>query len=676
MALAVAQAVGDRAALVVEAGTGVGKTFAYLVPALLSGERLLLSTATKALQDQLFGRDLPHVLKALGLPMRTALLKGRASYLCLHRLEAARQMDDHLTTQQELADIERWSKHTRTGDLAELPQLAERSGLALLVTSTRENCLGSTCSHWQACYVNHARRSAMVADVVVVNHHLLFADMAVRESGVAELLPTVGVVVVDEAHQLNDIGLQFLGEQWGSAQLRDLARDLLATAHPAALGVADWHALAVELERCTDVLQSVGRSAGLPGRYAWNPGVGRSEDEGTLRSAAPPEGVDAAPWAQALSELATVLQQTASALAMACEASPILERMHERCTGLWDSVCRAASVGDEQHVRWLELTAKDVRLVESPLDVGGDIAGRLMHVPLCIESASGPGADDKVPLAHRPRNVSPAACSWIFTSATLGDDKELSWFTEPCGLQGARTLRVSSPFDYATQAALYVPAEAPSPSDLAHSAWVASFAANAALQLGGRTLVLTTTLRALRAIGEDLRVRAAAGLGLDILVQGDRPKRWLMERFREGAGQGNPGCVLVASASFWEGFDVPGHSLQLVVIDKLPFPPPGDPLVLARVQRLVSKGRSAFAHHAVPEAAIALRQGAGRLIRSETDRGILVVCDPRLATQGYGKRLLRALPPMRRLEDAQAFDGAVAELARLTTSSTKACPQA
>lgn len=652
MALAVARAIEQGGALVVEAGTGVGKTYAYLVPALLSGERVLLSTATKALQDQLYGRDLPRVLQALGLPKRTALLKGRSSYLCWHRLASARQhdMDDALA--RSLGEIEHWAHATQSGDLAELPHLDERSSIATLVTSTRENCLGADCAHARNCHVNLARRNALAADVVVVNHHLLFADMAVRESGVAELLPSVRVVVVDEAHQLNDIGVQFLGAQLGSARLQDFARDLLATGRQSGLGLSDWHALAGALETRVRSLRALIGNA--PERSVW-------ESEA-------PQGTDEHCWTAAWGDLMASLQSISTALAHATGYVAELDRLNERCGDLLSLAQRFAAPPAGDQVRWLEATTNELRVMESPHDVAQALRSRLMGLPDVADTATDPAQGAAINEPARAQGTAANARAWIFTSATLGEDERLSWFTEPCGLQGATILRVASPFDYAAQAALYVPEYMPAPSDEGHSRAVARWVAPAAQRLSGRTLVLTTSLRALRTIAAALREQLTGEADVEVLVQGESPKRWLMERFRVGSARGEQGCVLVASATFWEGFDVPGESLQLVVIDKLPFPPPSDPLARARGQRVEAMGRSAFAHYAVPEAAMALKQGAGRLIRNETDRGILVVCDPRLTTMGYGKRLLRALPPMRRLPDGQAFDAALAALTKNATT--------
>jgi ATP-dependent DNA helicase DinG len=627
MAAAVARTIREGGALVVEAGTGVGKTFSYLVPALLSGERVLLSTATKTLQDQLFARDLPRLAEALGLPVRMALLKGRASYLCTHRLELARR-DANLPDRsalRTLAKIEQWAQTTRSGDLAEMPGLDERSPVLPLVTSTRENCLGSQCPKFRTCHVNAARREAMAADVVVINHHLFFADLAVRESGMAELLPSVRVVIFDEAHQLNETGVQFLGRQVGTGQILDFSRDLLGAGLQFARGLVDWQLVAGTLERATREFRLV---------------VGRSPAGARLRwTGVAPEGVDEVTWSDALAAVASALDLASEGLATVSEIAPDFVRLHERASLLAQRLRGFEREPEPGAVRWLDV-GMNVRLVESPLDIAEAVQQKLLKV-------------DAEPDAESARRA------WVFTSATLGDDARLSWFTEPCGLEEAEVLRVASPFDYPAQAALYLPRGLPKPNDPGHSGAVARLAQAAALRIGGRTMVLTTTLRALRAIGEQLQARFEGGGEIEVLVQGQWPKRRLIERFREGAGEGRPGCILVASASFWEGVDVPGDALQLVIIDKLPFPPPGDPLVEARGQRLESQGRSPFNDYFIPEAAVALKQGAGRLIRRESDRGILVVCDPRLEQMGYGRRLLAALPPMRRLAGEQEFEDAL-----------------
>jgi len=638
MACAVAQTLEEGGALVVEAGTGVGKTYAYLVPALLSGKRVLLSTATKTLQDQLFGRDLPRLAQVMGTPVRCALLKGRSSYLCLHRLEQARQHSGIQDTQglKALAMVEMWSHATRTGDLAELPDLDERSPVLPWVTSTRENCLGGACPQARECHVNTARREAMAADVVVVNHHLFFADLAVRESGVAELLPSVHAVVLDEAHQINETGIQFMGRQLSTGQLQDFAGDLLATGMQWARGFGDWPGLSAEVEEAARWLRSMAAQAGA--------------SSAPLRwLGAAPEGLDGAAWQAALARVRGACATAQQALAVVAEMTPDLTRLQERAQALTERVGLFAQPCPDGAVRWADASGLQLRMVESPLDIAELVATRLMPP---TDGTAEPGR------------------AWIFTSATLGADARLSWFVESCGLADARVLRVASPFNYPEQAAVYVPQSLPRPGDPAHSQALARWLAPAARRLGGRTLVLTTSLRALRSIGEALEACFPGPQEMAVLVQGKASKRRLLERFRLGNTQGQGGCILVASMSFWEGVDLPGDTLQLVVIDKLPFPPPNDPLVEARCKRLEQAGRSPFSAYSVPEAAIALKQGAGRLIRSETDRGILVIGDTRLATMGYGKRLMAALPPMRRLQSDDEFGQALEELAALTKAST------
>ncbi len=634
MADAVSDTISTGGQLVVEAGTGVGKTYAYLVPTLLSGQRALISTATKALQDQLYARDIPRLLEWLGLPLRVALLKGRGSYLCLHRMEQAPHglALDTPGMRHAWQRVEQWSRLTRTGDLGELTGLDEQSTVLPLVTSTRDNCLGSMCPKYKACHVNLARKEAMAADLVVINHHLFFADMAVRESGVAELLPNVGITVFDEAHQLNQIGVNFLGSHISSSQLLELARDVIGVALQWAKGLADWQGLAGTLETAV---------------RDWRLTAGHRRHAVRLRwHEAAPEGLDEKGWSHAMQVVDEAVQNLQKALEMVEELAPDLARLRERCDQCREKLATFAEPVQTGHVRWLEVSTQ-LRMMDSPLDIAQAFGEWVKPLP---EQA--------------------AQRAWVFTSATLGDDPQLSWFTEPCGLQQARCMQVGSPFDYERQAGLFVPPDMVRPQDARHSEQVAFWAEQGARALRGRTLVLTTTLSAMRTIGEVLRTRLSDDSGLEVLVQGEWPKRKLMERFRQAIELGDKGLVLVGSASFWEGFDVPGEALQLVVIDKLPFPPPGDPLVQARSERLEAQGKSPFADHALPEAAVALKQGAGRLIRSELDHGILLIGDPRLVQMSYGKRLMRALPPMRRLLDAQAFEAALQEVTRSSTTSS------
>ena len=637
MALAVAQTIEDGGVLVVEAGTGVGKTFSYLVPALLSGERVVISTATKALQDQLYLRDVPRLIQALGLPLRVARLKGRSSYLCLHRLGQVHQSKVPHDPQvlRAVARVQQWSHGTRTGDLAELPGLAENSTVAAMVTSTKDNCIGSSCAHWEQCYVNTARAQALEADICVVNHHLFFADMEVRDSGVAQLLPSAGLVVIDEAHQLNETGIQFAGWVLGTRQLQGFIKDVLADVNLHARGLADWMQLLGTLEQSINVWRALAGNTPTGTRLRW---LGMA-----------PEGLPENHWRRALHSVGQALRALLMALGQVVETANALLPLYERGARLLTQLASFAQPVPDDAVRWLEVNRQHLRLMESPLNIA-----RLMRTHM--EPLEGEGAlntlGDEAPQK-----------AWIFTSATLGDDDDLRWFTETCGLRQAQVLKVDSPFDYEHQAVLYVPEHFPEPAQqAAHSAAVAQLAGDGAAVLGGRTLVLTTTLKALEAIGAQLQQRFDMFAPMDVLVQGQSPKHMLMERFRAGTVNGR-GCILVASSTFWEGVDIPGDALQLVVIDKLPFPPPDDPLVEARSRQLEAVGRSPFADYMLPEASMALKQGAGRLIRRETDKGILVVADTRLRTKAYGKRLVQALPPMHRIGTQQAWEAALQALA-------------
>ncbi len=620
MAARIAQALEQRESLVAEAGTGVGKTFAYLVPLLLSGRRALVSTATKSLQDQLFLRDLPRLRDALGVPARLALLKGRASYLCRWRLQQAEtgsQLPDRFAV-RALQRVVVWAQSTRSGDMAELDGLDERSPVIPLVTSTRDNCLGTECPEHRNCHVMHARRDAMAADLVVVNHHLFFADMALRDSGVAELLPTVDAAVFDEAHQLVEAGVQFLGTQLATGQALELARDMLAAGLQHARGLQPWAELQAGLDKAARDLRIA--CAG-PVRDVRGVVKRRWDD---CADDLPP----------ALAALQAQASAAADALAVVVDAAPDFAKLVQRTRSLVSLASIFAAPPESGRVRWVDVSAQQARLVESPLDIRD--------------------------MLSEQRQLAPK--TWIFTSATLGDDAELSWFTAATGLEDAAKLRVGSPFDYPNHARVWVPQNMSLPNAAGHPAAVGALAARCAHALGGRTFVLTTTLRALTTVADSLAQELQAmGLppeALTALVQGTAPRRALLQRFGDGRG-----CVLVGSQSFWEGIDMPGDALQCVLIDKLPFPPPNDPLVEARVQQLREQGRNPFEDYFVAEAAVSLKQGAGRLIRTETDRGLLVLCDPRLRQMRYGRRLLAALPPMGVLEsEGQAMDW-LAELA-------------
>jgi len=608
MARVVAETIAANSVLVAEAGTGTGKTFAYLVPALLTGGKVIVSTGTKTLQDQLFDRDIPTVRRALAAPVTVALLKGRANYVCHYHLERTLR-DARLPAREDarhLADIERFARTTATGDKADCAAVPEHAGIWSYVTSTRENCLGSKCPHYDACFVMKARREALAADVVVVNHHLFFADLALRDEGAAELLPACNTVIFDEAHQLPETASLFFGESVSTSQLLELARDTRLEAAASARDYAPLPEAARGLDQAARDLRLVfaEESARIPARSL----AGNDHFEAGL--------------AAALGALDTLARE----LKAQAERSEGLMACWQRSLSLAERLERWRSGVDEARVKWVEVFGHALRLNSTPLSIA-EIFRRQI--------------DD------HPR-------AWIFTSATLSVNGDFGYYCGQMGIADAGTATWDSPFDFAAQSLLYVPRGLPDPNTPEHTDAVIAAALPLIEAAGGRAFLLFTSLRAMRR-GRGLIERAFADRGWDypVLAQGDGSRSDMLVRFRD---LGN--AVLVGSHSFWEGVDVRGKALSLVVIDKLPFAPPDDPVLAARIERLSREGRSAFLEYQLPEAVITLKQGAGRLIRDETDRGVLMICDPRLLTRGYGKRVLASLPPMRpthRAEEAIAF---------------------
>ncbi|AOW15551.1 hypothetical protein LPB072_10725 [Hydrogenophaga crassostreae] len=640
MAAAVADALVSNAVLAVEAGTGVGKTWAYLAPLLMTGQRAWISTGTQALQEQLFLRDIPAVSQALGLPIRAALLKGRSNYVCLHRLEKARAGElntgaNDPAWSSALGRIQRWASQSMVGDLSELPGLDDNSPLRPWISSTRENCLRETCPSHSVCRVYRARQIAQEADWVVINHHLFLASQLNRDEALPALLPHAQTVIFDEAHRLVELGETQLGLSIGSEQLLELARELKSLGPLMARGLQPWAHLALVLEQATRMVSRLLPShAGVKVQTNWAGGT--------------PKGVQSLSWKRVRLEVLHALDSAAAALQAVAGAAAPLEAMMIRAVQWrndWVLLLRDLpndAARDELTVRWVDRWPDGTwRVIQSAADAAQAFQAA-MH-------SAGP------------------VQSWVFTSATLGIDDQLSWFVGGLGLQAhpaLRTLRIASPFDHAAQASLYVPDDMPEPADEQHSIALAASVAGWAAVLGGRTLVLTTSLRACTRIATALRELFAneAVHSLQVLAQGDGSKRSLLALFR-AAEQSGPGAILVASASFWEGVDLPGDMLQLLVIDKLPFPSPGDPLAQARALRARAQGLDAFQEGYVQKAALALKQGAGRLIRSATDRGVLVIADRRLLTQSYGGPLLQALPPMTRLMNETDMQNALVRLA-------------
>jgi ATP-dependent DNA helicase DinG len=608
LARRIEEAIRARRVLVAEAGTGTGKTFAYLVPAVASGGKVLISTGTKTLQDQLFRRDLPTIRQALGLPLDVALLKGRANYVCHHHL--ARNLKDGRLPSREAAHdlqlIAGFARRSQTGDKAELAEVPEDSEAWALATSSRDNCLGQSCSHFRECFVMRARREALAADVVVVNHHLFFADVVLRDEGMAELLPTCDTVILDEAHQLPDTATLFFGQSVTTGQALDLGRDVLAEGLAEAPDVPELRELVRALDRAArDLRLAIGLK------------------EGRLPAAALERNE---PFFTGTARLAAALGRLAAALAGLAERGEGIANCAERARALGDRLEAWRNGESEELVRWVEAHTHSLALHATPLSVA--------------------------PIFRR--QLEERSRAWIFTSATLAVDGDFSHFQRMLGLEDADTANWGSPFDYPNQAVLYLPRALPEPNSEAHTDAVVDAALPVIRASGGRAFLLFTTLRAMRhahaRLSEALR---EGGFAFPLLVQGQGSRSALLERFRR---LGN--AVLVGAASFWEGVDVRGDALSVVVIDKLPFAPPDDPVFAARLAALKRAGRNAFYELQLPAAALLLKQGAGRLIRDEQDRGVLMICDPRLVTRGYGAQLMASLPPMRRtreLDDVRGF---------------------
>lgn len=611
---------GDNT-LIVEAGTGTGKTYAYLVPAMLWGGKVIVSTGTKHLQDQLFLRDIPTVRDALAVPVTVAMLKGRANYLCHYYLQRTAD-NGRLPSRQDTAylqDIIRFAKITKSGDKAELASVPETSPVWSMVTSTRDNCLGQECPHYKDCFVMQARREAQQADVVVVNHHLFFADIMLRDTGMAELLPSANTIIFDEAHQLPETATLFFGETLSTTQLLELARDSVVEGLAHARDAVEWVKLGGALERAARDL-----------RLAF-------ADDGIVRMSLAQLG-DGHPLFGALDALDAALGALSTALAGQAERAESIAACERRARELQDLLAgwvapgakedaadaqagaQAGEHGDpNEKVRWVEVFAHTVQLHETPLSVAPIFAKQRAGVPR----------------------------AWIFTSATLSVRGDFTHYAAQMGLNARRSMTLPSPFDYQTQGLLYVPRNLPQPSSPAFTDAVFDAALPAIEASGGGVFVLCTTLRAVDRIATKLRDTIdARGWGTPLLVQGDASRTELLDRFR---AYGN--AILVGSQSFWEGVDVRGDALSLVVIDKLPFAPPDDPVLAARLDALTKKGLSPFAAHQLPQAVITLKQGAGRLIRAETDRGVLMICDTRLVDKPYGRRIWQSLPPFKRTRE-------------------------
>jgi ATP-dependent DNA helicase DinG len=616
---------GSENTLIVEAGTGTGKTYAYLVPAMLWGGKVIVSTGTKHLQDQLFQRDIPTVRDALAVPVSVAMLKGRANYLCHYYLQRTAD-NGRLPSRQEtsyLQDIVRFAKITRTGDKAELASVPETAAVWSMVTSTRENCLGQECPHYKDCFVMQARREAQQADIVVVNHHLFFADIMLRDTGMAELLPTANTVIFDEAHQLPETATLFFGETLSTTQFLELARDSVAEGLGHARETVDWVKLGSTLERAARDVRlafkedSVRLSIGqLPDDHPLFPALETLESELDALASALAGQAERAESIGACLRRARELQGV-----LAGWTTPPTETERQAAEASADGKGKAERADPNEKVRWIEVFSHTVQLHETPLSVAPIFAKQRAGVPR----------------------------AWIFTSATLSVRGDFTHYAAQMGLNAKRSMTLPSPFDYPTQGLLYVPRNLPQPSSPMFTDAVFDAALPAIEASGGGVFMLCTTLRAVDRISAKLRdTIEARGWDYPLLVQGDASRTELLDRFR---AYGN--AILVGSQSFWEGVDVRGDALSLVVIDKLPFAPPDDPVLSARLEAITKKGLSPFAVHQLPQAVITLKQGAGRLIRAETDRGVLMICDTRLVDKPYGRRIWQSLPPFKRTREIE-----------------------
>jgi ATP-dependent DNA helicase DinG len=594
---AMEEAIEKGEVLAAEAGTGIGKTFAYLVPALLSGKKVIVSTGTRHLQDQLFHTDLPRVTKALAVQSTAALLKGRSNYLCLHRLQIAPHLGFiNRDTRSVLTEIEEWSKSTSSGDISELTTVAEDSYVWPMVTSTADNCLGSECDSWDDCFIAKARKQAQAADVVVINHHLLLADMTLKNEGFAELLPEADAFVIDEAHQLYDVAARFFGNTVSSRQLIGLTKDIIAEQVNDASDMAELRDYAEELEKSARDLRITLGDAGL--REAWlniqsKPIVNRS-----------------------LESLISTLKDLLVVLETAAERGRGLEQCYERGQTILArlkmfqaSRSEAEEDAENQSVLWYETYTKSFMLHATPIDVASIFQQHTNHF----------------------------SNAWLFTSATLQVNQKFNHFADNIGLENYKSGVWDSPFDYQKQSLLFLPENLPQPSDQAFTKELMKAAIPVLIASEGRAFVLFTSYSAMHRAHDYLKQM----LPFELLVQGDLPKHQLLEKFRQ-----TDNAVLLGTSSFWEGVDVRGESLSCVIIDKLPFASPGDPVMQARIDAIKRNGGQPFMEFQVPQAVITLKQGVGRLIRDMNDSGVVMLGDPRLKQKSYGRIFLNSLPSM------------------------------
>ena len=616
LAAAVSKAFGKGGILLAEAGTGTGKTLAYLVPAILSGHRVLISTGTKNLQEQIYFKDLPVLREALGVPFTATYMKGRANYLCLHRFETWRD-NGALKTNDELQSIrmlDEWSRESGTGDRAELEDLAEDAPVWPEISASAENCIGAECPRYDDCFVTKMRQRAAASDVVIVNHHLLCADAAVRQNAYGEVIPSCERAVIDEAHQLEDVATQYFGRGVSNYRMDALARDLDRAATSDLIADRDKAAdLRTDVTRLRDHARMFFSALQL---LRFEGGTGSSGD--SRRRIHP---ADTARAAEAGLALVGVLDAVEADIALTKDISEEVLAMARRAGEARDDIKFLLRADDPDYVYFLETRGRGVYLRASPIDVSYIIREVLLD---------------------RMKTL-------VFTSATLTSDGSFEYFRSRLGVDDADEIRLDSEFDYARQSILYLPRKMPDPRSPQFIQAASREIVEILKRTNGRAFVLFTSYANLR----EVRSIAEAELEFPILVQGTAPRSALLRDFKA-----TPHAVLLATSSFWQGVDVVGEALSCVIIDKLPFASPGDPITSARIEAINARGGSAFGDYQIPLAILALKQGLGRLLRHRLDRGVLAVLDPRLRTMGYGRRFLASLPPApvtHALEDVERF---------------------
>ncbi|WP_429118372.1 ATP-dependent DNA helicase [Aeromonas veronii] len=596
MAEAVAHAIKSGGRLLVEAGTGTGKTYAYLVPALESGKRVVISTGSKNLQEQLFYRDLPTITGALSYTPPVALLKGRSNYLCIERMNRLLS-ESHLQKPEILNDlvkVKSWSTATDNGDVGDIPGLQENAEILAHVTSTNDNCLGRDCPYYDDCHLVVARRRAMDAQVVVINHHLFFADMAVKDTGFGELVPEAQVYVFDEAHQLPEIATNYFGKSVGSRTIQDLAQDIQLAYR------AEAHDMA-QLGKAADRLAIASQDL----RLAFGVDGGRGNTRDMLRQPL---------WGQALARLNDAIGLCYEVLKLALGRGEQLDHAFERISELRTRLGEVLAVNQTGFSYWYDCSRLHFTLNLTPLSVAERFSAEV----------------------QRPE------VAWVFTSATLTVDMRFDHFKAELGLAGSAELILDSPFDYGEQARLCVPRYLPEPNAFGRGEQLANLMIPLINKTPGGCFFLCTSHQVMRQVAEVLRRE----IGRTVLLQGEDNKQRLLKEFVE-----NGRAVLVATSSFWEGIDVRGAALSCVIIDKLPFASPDDPLLKARVDDCKLMGGDPFAELQLPKAVIALKQGVGRLIRDRSDHGVLVICDPRMVNKPYGATFIKSLPAIPRTRE-------------------------